>query len=399
MKALHALVLMAAAALPVYAQDMKEKQREVEGTLLRKGALDRLNPENASADPDSVYRNALNGIDIFLRGVDSVDFRETRNRSVDVLLANLFVDNHVSGGIGLNDRVRRILKREGMLNYASQLHELAELSEVAVEQGRRNPEEKRVLKERVERFLLLAERIPEIALASRFQMQVYPEREDKIARIVKSEGYAYRSLIALEKAVKMKDVKGVEKELGVWQRYQQHGFSQLLSLQEDAGGEVRQTLGNWTLINNNGTALIATEDFARDWGQNGENFYGAVARIKKALRSFKEKKRSPVKYVYHLGYGDEISMDELVSGRVPTVLSEAVLPQELDAVLDVGDTFMIQSHKDMTGQYTVVGFSKDGTMYCSGEPGLFLPDNTENFMIRYRPGNYKKGAHFFKIER
>ncbi|HLC74914.1 MAG TPA: hypothetical protein VJH88_03595 [Candidatus Nanoarchaeia archaeon] len=413
-RAIVPVVLSTALGMPAQAQEQpKERTPEeyaalLKGGMIKKGWLDHLQPKNASADQNSDYRKALDGITEFLLKYDKETlpdgYKEWHQACVEALIQNLFVENYTAAGAGehiqgINERIRDALKKEGVMNYGEQLQDLVTASDAAVAAAKTDPEQRSTFSEYCKQLVAQAESTVDVMLATRYQPSIEDVDDKALEEIIQTHKKAYDALKGVQKALGKKDAMEAVKKARAWASAQSKGFEQLLELQEKASAGAIYATGQWATVNayidGKVAVLTVTKQFADEWGERGEKMYGPLEHLRKNVQTLEGKNTNEnslsKRLEYAVDFANNIPKDALVEGRVPTVHREAVVPIELADMLR-GNKLKVQIVGEGECTYPVVGFSNNGTIYLTGQPGLFLPKDITSWKIEYWNDKYADNA-------
>jgi len=404
MRRLLPLVLVAGLGGIASAQDKPkdgiEMQRDLEGTVFREGLLAKLNPDNASADPNSEYRRALDAVDEFLLKDESDNNEALRDRCVAVLLQNAYVSNLSAGGVGINDSIWNILEREGVADYSRRLGKLAEQSRQALGEAGQdvtlNNDTSRIdaLEDYVRHLHVHAHDILHAAAVIQPKPRTYEQNDiEDVISVIKSHKQAYDDLIAIRDLMQRND-PAVYDKLKDWKKSQKERFDEILALQERALGDVMNLTSDWTTISDGHNSYIVSQRFARQW----DSMKRSVADIGRRLSGFESLKKS----VSGFNVGDEVMFDVGYTTDIHTHITgqspkgrEAVIPAELSRVLKIGAQFRVQfGAGGNSGTYTVVGIGD--ALYLGSDPKKIPSlDGATGF---YLHDNFAAGSHHILLE-
>ncbi len=296
-------------------EKLDQNKYELEDGRFLSGDFTKLNPADASINPKSDYYTTFSRITDSLHILAKYgetlpdEYKNFRKGCIDALLKNLFVPNlrftPVPGfeGKGLNDAVRDLLEREGVLDHDKQLEKLVESAARAYEEAGRvatlsKPEEhEKVVKvvELTQQHVLSlqqqAENSTRLALSLRLQPRTYApdEMDEKRRDVIHSQQSALEHLVELRRAMDNGDLEKVQENLGAWKEQYQKGQAGMLRLVDMAGANVQFELGKdteWKQISvgpGHDRYLgsdWATARFAEQWGEKGKNFYGRIDRLR-----------------------------------------------------------------------------------------------------------------------
>ena len=399
-------------------RDIEEYATRIKGGIFGRGGwLNNLDPSEASADKKSSYRQALDGITAFLQVYDESTlpekYKELHRSCVHALMQNLFVENHLPAGAGvevpgINDMIRESLKKERVLDFRKQLEEMLDQSNDALNAARTvDKEQREVLREYNESIAAHADRAIELMLATRYKPKHVDVDTKQLEEIVETHKKAYHELKGLKEALAKNDYTDAAKKLQGWKSKQSEGFRMLIQLQKDAAAEAIYATGRWTTVNafDDGKPYVlhVTRQFADDWGERGEKMYGPREQIQSNTRKM-DAIKAKIQTDFSVDYADKMSKKSLTEGRLPTVVWEAVMPHALAEVFDCGDKItMHRRTKDRSpstdGEFTIVGFCVEEKMYLTGKPGYFLPEDLANWKVEYQPKYSKLGKHHATMDK
>ena len=276
------------------------------------GSISNLNPANASVDDSSAYYKAFLDIRDFLAAYDREtipdEYRQWHDKCVDALLRNMFVPNRTvaaAGGFGrkgLNDEIREVLKKEGVLDYGKQLEHLVDLgTNVLKEAGRiatlSKPEEYEQTKEKVEAlhdYVTVLQQLADATIVRALEERLRPvihapgEIDDARIEVIKTAREAYDHLSQLREAMDTKDASKVKTELKEWHsklKKTLDGSQQLAKNAEEQTIFELEKPYEWMAIavrkeHRTSDEMLATKAFAEEWGKNGEHFYSRLDRLR-----------------------------------------------------------------------------------------------------------------------
>jgi len=407
-----------ASAAPARAQNNDIEERAgLEGTLLRKGALELFTPENASSDPSSDYRRSLDVIDVFLIRYDREDLasddRNLYDRCIAGLLKNVRVANLSAGGVGIKDRIDAALLREGFTDYGSMVHHLDELSRTALgdagraatlsDTGKALP----VIdssKELVAALSDCARDVVRTALTYHTLSEVETVNSADLFDILKQQKEAYDELIAIRDAAARND-SGVYEKLKDWKINQQKRFGSIIDLQQRALEHVLSDVQGRVRLAVDGQTYTVSQKFAKDWQTYQQSLVTIGSRLSafEDLRIYASTKNDLPQpalgdtFVYDIRFSQSLEDQIVLHGKKPVNHTEAVIPLRFTAVLPIGSTFRIRFPKGVTGEYTVVGDSADNVLYIGDKPGFKL-DSTDGVVVTYTHAKWASGRHTVYVE-